>query len=111
KIAGYGPRGAEPVHVLVLRGWVPRDPRERTRLLVVPAPAGPVSVTGIAQRDLAQALELAASAPPGPGQRIWQNLTVDAYRRWSGLGLQPMLIRQTEPARGPDGGFDDGLVR
>ena len=111
KIAGLGGQGARAVHLLVLRGWVARDPRERTRLPVVPAPAGPVTVTGIAQRELAQALELAASAPPGPEQRIWQNLTVEGYRRWSGLDLQPMLIRQTEPARGPEGDFDDGLVR
>ncbi|WP_187272274.1 SURF1 family protein [Zeimonas arvi] len=111
KIAGSGGQGARPVHVLVLRGWIARDPHERTRLPVAPAPAGPVTVTGIAQRELAQALELAASAPPGPEQRIWQNLTVAGYRRWSGLDLQPMLIRQTEPARGPEGDFDDGLVR
>jgi len=111
KIAGHGRQGAEPVHLLVLRGWAARDPRERTRLPALPSPGGAVTIVGIAQRDLAQALELAASAPPGPEQRIWQNLTVDGYRRWSGLGLQPMLIRQTEPARGPEGGFDDGLVR
>lgn len=111
KIADSGRHGSEPMHLLVLRGWVARDPRERTRLPEVPSPEGAVTLTGIVQRDLAQVLELAASAPPEPEQRIWQNLSLDAYRRWSGLRLQPMLIRQTEPPRGVQGGFDDGLVR
>lgn len=111
KIANSGRHGNEPMHLLVLRGWVARDLRERTRLPAVPSPEGSVTLTGTVQRDLAQVLELAASTPPGPGQRIWQNLSLDAYRRWSGLRLQPMLIRQTEPPQVVQGDFDDGLVR
>lgn len=112
RIEGHGSAGAAgSAHVLVLRGWVPRDPRERTRLPVLRAPEGPVTLTGFAQPDLAQALELAAARPPGPEERIWQNLSVDDYRRWSGLDLQQMVLRQTEPARVRGDSFDDGLVR
>lgn len=111
RIEGSERNGAQPLHVLVLRGWVPRDPRERTRLPEVPAPEGPVTVTGYAQRELAQTLELAESAPPGPDDRIWQNLRLDAYRQWSGLALQPLLIRQIGPVGGAGPGFDDRLVR
>jgi cytochrome oxidase assembly protein ShyY1 len=111
RIMGSAERGGEALHLLVLRGWVARDLHDRTRLPAVPAAAGPVTVTGIVQAELAQAMELATPAPPGPGQRLWQNLTVDGFRDWSGLALQPMLIRQTEPAIGPGGSIDDGLVR
>lgn len=110
-----GAGGAAVVmHVLVLRGWVAHDRAERTRLPALPAPGGPVELTGVAQQDLAQVLELKRLPPPGPSQRIWQNLSLAGYADWSGLRLQPLLIRQTEPARivGSAGAaFDDGLVR
>lgn len=111
RIEGSGEHGGAPIHLLVLRGWVARNLHERTRLPAVPSPAGPVTVTGVLQGELAQALELAAAAPPAPGDRLWQNLTLDGFRQWSGLRLQPMLLRQTEPAQASGERLDDGLVR
>ena len=92
--------------VLVLRGWVAQDPRDRAHVPEVRTPGGDVHIEGYAQSRLAPSLELARVAPPAPGERIWQNVALDAYARWSGLALQPLIVRQArEPA------FDDGLVR
>jgi surfeit locus 1 family protein len=63
------------------------------------------------ERELPQAFELQHPGAPGPEQRIWQNLTREAYASWSGLALQPLLLRQLEPARGEGGPIDDGLIR
>lgn len=92
------------VHVLVLRGWVARDPRERTRLPRVPTPDGPVEVEGLGQATIAQVLELQQAPVPGPGDRLWQNLDFDRFRAWSGLTVLPLMIRET-------GAREDGLVR
>jgi surfeit locus 1 family protein len=116
---------AEPLHVLVLRGWLPRDPRERTRLPVPPSPQAPVELVGLAELELPQTLELKQVGAPGRDQRIWQNLTRERFLGWSGLRLQPLVIRQTEamqlvaaPGEGAAGAIagspavlDDGVVR
>ena len=101
---------AEPIHVLVVRGWVPRDPQVRERLVEPPAPTGVVTVPGIGQRELGRVLELASMPAPGPEQRIWPNLTIEEFSLWSGLRVQPVLIRQNGPAAGAAPGEDE-LVR
>jgi len=98
-------------HVLVLRGWVASDPRQRWRVPSVPTPGPEVEVEGIALRGLARTLELGRTPEPGPDDRIWLNVDADRYRRWSGLDVQPPIVRQLEPARVGDAPFDDGLVR
>ncbi|MBN9430408.1 MAG: SURF1 family protein [Burkholderiales bacterium] len=86
-------------YVLVLRGWVARDPAERSRLPMLNDPAADVELIGIGQRDLAKTLELGESAPPGPADRLWQNADLASFGRWSGLPLQPLVLRQTEAAQ------------
>lgn len=98
-------------HVLVLRGWIARDPHERTRLPEVGTPAGEVEVEGLAERDLARVLELGSSPPPGPRDRLWQNADLATFARWSGLAMQPLVVRQTVASRAGPAGRDDGLVR
>lgn len=93
------------LHLLVLRGWVARDPRDRLRLPAVPTPEGAVEIVGVAQATLPRVLELKAAPPPGPQDRIWQNLDLERFERWSGLALQPLVLRQSPEAQG------DGLVR
>ena len=88
--------------VPVLRGWVARDLKDRSRLPSLPEPAGPVTVEGRAESGLARALELKASAMPGPGERLWQNFDAAHYRMWSGLDLLPMVVRQLEPVSAQD---------
>lgn len=94
------------LHVLVMRGWVAHDVRDRLRLPAVETPPGPVEVEGLAQARIPQVLELQAAPVPGPGDRIWQNLDYRRFEQWSGLVLQPVVIRQS-----PDAPAADALVR
>jgi len=98
-------------YVLVLRGWVASDPRERWRVPQVPAPDGEVQVEGIAQRELARTLELGRTPEPGPDDHIWLNVDLDRYRSWSGLAVQWPIVRALTPPQTSRGDFDDGLVR
>lgn len=85
--------------VLVQRGWVPRDPRERTRLPPVDTPDGPVQVVGRVAPPPSKLLSLAEESSGS----IRQNLDVDAFARETGLRLRPLSVVQLE------GG--DGLAR
>ncbi|MCX7227723.1 MAG: SURF1 family protein [Burkholderiales bacterium] len=90
--------------VMVLRGWVARDARERTRLPVLPAQADAVRVEGFAQASLAQPMVLAAQGEAAPGEWLWQHYEADAYRRWSGLPVTEGIVRQLSE-------LPDGLAR
>lgn len=93
-------------HLLVLRGWVPRDALERTRLPSLRALDGPVTVQGLAEARLGTAMRLDAGGAAGEGEggRIWQAVSLETYARWSGLALQPVVLRQANDT-------GDGLVR
>ena len=91
--------------VVVLRGWVPRDLRDRTRLPDIPTPAGVVELGGVLEARLARSLELRRAQPPGPADRLWQNYDPEVYRAWSALDVGEPVLRQ-DP-----GDVDDGLVR
>lgn len=90
--------------VLVLRGWVARDVADRSHLPVVPTPTEPVRLTGLAQANLPQPLSLGPTPTPGATDRLWSVLTLQRYAEWSGLPLQPFLLRQTSA-------LQDGLAR
>lgn len=98
-------------HVLVLRGWIASDPRERWRVPELPQPQSEVEVEGIALREFPRVLELGRTPEPGPGDRIWLNVDRDRHRRWSGLDLQPPIVRELRAAHTASGPFDDRLVR
>lgn len=83
-------------HVLVLRGWLPRDPVEYTRLPKYETPRGTTTIEGILVASAGQVMELGAAAPLKPGALV-QNLDVHALARASGLDLEPLLVRQTGP--------------
>jgi surfeit locus 1 family protein len=94
-------RGQEAV--LVQRGWVPRDARDRTRLPPVASPAGPVEVAGRMAPPPGR-LYAFAGAESGP---IRQNLDLDALASETGLRLLPLSVVQVQAT---DAG-DDGLLR
>jgi surfeit locus 1 family protein len=88
------------MHVLVNRGWI-AAPRDRSRIPEVRNPDGPVIVSGrVIQRE-ARILDLGAEGSTGA---VRANLTVDAFRDWSGLQVQPFIVRQQNDLR-------DGLAR
>jgi len=89
--------------VLVQRGWVPRDSRERERLVVVDTPAGVVRVEGRIAPGLARLYEFESAA----SGVIRQNLDVPAYARETGLALRPLAVVQLHDAAAAA----DGLQR
>ena len=91
------------MHVLVMRGWLPRDPRDRTAIAPFPTPSDVVEIDGIARRNPGLVLNLGNAAALRPGA-IAQNLDVAQFARDSGLAMQPFVVEQTSD----DG---DGLVR
>ena len=100
--------------VVVQRGWLPRDIRDRTLVRAPPLPDGEVVVP-------------ARIAPPpsrlydfdgGETGPIRQNLDVAAFARETGLALRPLSVQQTQPTQPvPGDGLastawpDDGLLR
>jgi cytochrome oxidase assembly protein ShyY1 len=97
KIAGSG------AHVLVARGWMPRDPANRAKLPSIATPAGPVEIRGVAKRNAGHLLQLGRAADLQPGA-IVQNLDIDGFARASRLATQPFIIEQSS-------NMQDGLVR
>jgi surfeit locus 1 family protein len=87
-------------YVLVNRGWIAQT-ANRAQLPPVPTPPGSLSVTGIAAVPGRRTLELSDTVIEG---RVWQNLTIERYRKARPIAIQPFVIRQQSPA-------DDGLVR
>ena len=89
--------------VLVQRGWLPRDLRDRTLLPPVATPEGNVEVEGHIAPPPARLFEFALS---GPGL-IRQNLDVAEFSRETGLRLAPLSVQQDD-SKSTAG---DGLLR
>lgn len=89
-------------HVLVLRGWLPRDAHDYARLPDFQTPGGSVTIEGVATLSAGHVMQLGGAAQPKPGMRM-QNLDVDSVARASGLALEPFLVQQA--------GQGEGLVR
>jgi surfeit locus 1 family protein len=89
--------------VLVQRGWVPRDLRDRTLLPAIATPAGDVVVLGHIAPPPTRLYEFASS---GTGL-IRQNLDVEAFAAETGLTLIPLSVQQD----GSPATRDDGMSR
>ena len=101
-------------YLLVLRGWIGRDPYDRARLPSLVTPPGVVTVAGEAVASLPQPMMLGKEPPPGPQDRLWQHFEYETFSQWAAQGkaqladvpLYPVILRQTvEPA------YRDGLAR
>ena len=84
-------------HVLIARGWLPRDPGGHDRIPKFDTPAGTVTIEGRAVRRPARVMQLGTPPRLAPGA-IVQNAEVGEIARASGLDLQPFLLEQTGPA-------------
>lgn len=91
--------------VLVQRGWVPRDARERTRLPAVPTPAGEVRVEGRIVGPPSRLFDFGEGSQTERGP-IRQNLEPAAFAGETGLALRPLSVQQ-QVAPVPE----DGLQR
>lgn len=92
--------GDGPLHVLVNRGWIAAGP-DRSHLPEVRTPEGPVEVSGRALVPGERFLELSSRVTEGP---VWQNLTIERYRKAVPIPVQPVMIQQESE-------LEDGLAR
>ncbi len=89
--------------IVVQRGWVPRDPMERTRLPRVETAQGEVEVQGRIAPPPARLYEFESAASGA----IRQNLDLAAYAGETGLRLLPLSVMQHDTPQHAD----DGLLR
>src|SRR3569833_3215276 len=54
------------LHVLVARGWFPRNAQDRTRMPVIATPSGTVEIEGMVRSDIGHVLQLGALDAPQP---------------------------------------------
>ena len=88
---------ADGTAVLVQRGWLPRDLRDRTLVQAPPLPAGPVQLQARIAPPPARLYDFAGAAS-GP---IRQNLELSAFALETRLKLRPLSVLeldQTPPA-------------
>lgn len=90
-------------HVLVARGWLPRNAADPLQLPPSQTPKGRVRIEGVLKSSLGHIMELGTAAPLKPGA-IVQNLTPAQFQQASGLATAPFFIEQA-------GQQADGLVR
>jgi len=91
------------LHVLVARGWFPRNVQDRTRMPMLVTPSGTIEIEGIVRSDIGHVMQLGALDPPTP-HAIVQNLDVAAFAHASGLNALPFVVEQASE-------LPDGLVR
>lgn len=90
-------------HVLVARGWLPRDAASRARLPPLRTPEGRVTLEGMIVLHVPRVFQL-GHAPALRPEVIVQNLDVGELASASGMRLMPFVVEQTSDT-------DDGLVR
>ncbi|MDQ0141007.1 SURF1 family protein [Cupriavidus necator] len=98
--AAPGEGGAQRA-VLVLRGWLPRDARDRIRIAPFPTPTGEVTITGTALAGVPRVYSLGQDPA---GSKIRQNVEIARYAAETGLALHPLVIAQRNDT-------GDGLAR
>ncbi len=102
KIAGSN------MHVLVERGWLPRNMAQRDQLPPYDTPSGTVTLQGIARLSAGHVMQL-GTAPALQPRAIVQNADPAQVAVATGLPMQPFVIEQTAPAQ--PGGDDSAMVR
>ncbi len=102
KIAGSG------MHVLVQRGWLPRDSAQHDKLPAYTTPTGEVTLEGVARLNPGHVMQL-GTAPPLAPNAIVQNADPLQVASQSGLTMQPFVLQQTAPAK--PGGDDTRMAR
>ncbi len=97
-------RGEPQAYLVVLRGWVAGDPRQRTRLPPIRTPQGPVSLDVILETDLAAPIRFVDEGAARPQDLLWQAFSREKFATWARIGPVLGVARQID-------GPEDGLVR
>jgi cytochrome oxidase assembly protein ShyY1 len=92
-----------PLHVLVARGWLPRNAAQRDRIAPYATPAGLVTVEGAAVLSIGHVMQLGEAPALTPGA-IVQNADAQQFTHATGRAVLPLMVEQS-------GGAPDGLVR
>ena len=98
------------MHVLVARGWLPRDMADRNKLPSYATPAGPVVVEGIARLAPGHVMQLGEAPRLAPGA-IVQNADAAAVAAATGWKFQPLVVEQSTPDAVAAQGAAEALVR
>ncbi len=96
--------GREHNVVLVQRGWVPRNFKNRTALPAVDTSPGEVVITGHLASEPAQTYSLGSGRTDSGFERIRQNLDLKDFRTETGLRLVVITLVQ-------NGSASEGLLR
>lgn len=94
---------ATNLHVLVARGWIPRNASNRTQLPSLVTPQGTIEIEGTVRQGIGHIMQLGSPEPLRPAA-IVQNLDAAGFAAASGLNMQPMIVEQLTDT-------NDGLVR
>jgi cytochrome oxidase assembly protein ShyY1 len=94
---------ARAASVLVLRGWLPRDAQDRTRIAPFATPDGEVQLEGVALAAVPKVYALGREDAEA-GQPIRQNVELAAFAAELGVPLQPFVFQQRSDT-------GDGLAR
>nr|WP_315597617.1 SURF1 family protein [uncultured Cupriavidus sp.] len=97
-------RMADGADVLVLRGWLPRDTQDRTRIAPFSTPGGEVTIEGTALATVPRVYSMGLEPAAEAGQKIRQNIDLAAFARETGAPLVPVVVEQS-------GDTGDGLAR
>ncbi len=90
-------------HVLVARGWQPRNPVNRTQMPALKTPEGTMQLEGVIRLGMEKVMQLGANAVYKPGV-ILQNLDIPDGARQMGLKMPDFVVDQTNATA-------DGLLR
>lgn len=90
-------------HVLVARGWIPRNVADRTKLPPVVTPAGTIEIEGTARKSIGQVMQLGSVNALLPNA-ILQNIDIASFAASSKLDMQSIFLEQLTDTQ-------DGLVR
>jgi cytochrome oxidase assembly protein ShyY1 len=86
-----------PRHVLVARGWLPRDQGDVNKLPAFATPEGTVTIEGVVKPTLGHLMQLGEAGALKPGA-IVQNVDAAGFAAASGLQVAPYYIEQTGDA-------------
>ena len=90
-------------YVLVARGWLQRNPAERTKIPTLLTSQGVIEIEGVVRERLDRTMQLGKSENLKPGG-IVQSVPIQELRQQTGLAIFDKVLEQTSSA-------GDGLIR
>jgi surfeit locus 1 family protein len=94
---------ATNLHVLVARGWIPRNVLNRAQLPPLVTPPGTIEIEGTVRQGIGHIMQLGSPEPLRPAA-IVQNLDAASFAAATGLNMRPVIVEQSTDTH-------DGLIR